>query len=263
MPVGNTRRIRLTGIKARHAADIKMISPKVHIATATIHQAPHNGPMGIWTVSLKALSQGSADIEAKFKNEIIATLNIKVIVEKELTLPIQMSKQGVLARLLLVENINPSEPEYNSTDTKQAMQWMRLVVENRMSHKKPELFNAKIGQNKTWDIYDIVKARGQFHGFEHYPNLSLQITKNIGSILSIANDYNDSRREQYADYVETAVDVASAFKTIKDPCVTGLYGWRTNPSKHPGGQYVKYKVFAGQIFYTLQNEGKKDELRQE
>jgi len=44
-----------------------------------------------------------------------------------------------------------------------------------------------------YTIYDIVRAKNQFHGFEEYPKLHTSIKVNIAGFL--ANNYNHSKRE--------------------------------------------------------------------
>lgn len=131
---------------------------------------------------------------------------------------------------------------------------MRQVIENRLSHKNPGIFGAtkKVGQAK-FTITDIVTAKNQFHGFESYPTLDTSITVNLNGFLAIANNYNHAKRETYAKFIENANSAAEkdALKNFKDPCPTGLYGWRTKGSSAPGGSFKKYQDLAGQTFYTL------------
>ena len=80
----------------------------------------------------------------------------------------------MLCRLFIAESINPNDAtNYNEANVKQAMTWMRLVLENRLKHKDPGVFYASkpIGQAKH-TMFDIVRAKGQFKGFGDYPVLS-------------------------------------------------------------------------------------------
>lgn len=55
----------------------------------------------------------------------------------------------------------------------------RQVIENRLRHKTPNIFGASKRLGTTsFIIYDIVKAKNQFHGFENYPELPSSIRVN-------------------------------------------------------------------------------------
>lgn len=252
IPRGGRRLIRVEGIKSRTADEIKLVVSS-SIVTATIRDKPFNGSLGIWNIDLKGAAgkSGSVKVQAKYKNKIVATINVDVIIFTKITLPIAMTPEGLLSRLFLAESLNPEKPYFSAIESAKSMKWMRLVIENRLKHKQPNLFYAKKGSNKKWDLYDIVKARGQFHGFENYPSLPTSIKKNIKNILDIANDHAHSKQKRYAAFIHAALSAAKAKSPVKDPSKAGLYGWRTLKSRHPGGQFIKYKNLAGQTFYTL------------
>lgn len=247
------RLIRLEGVKALIATDIKVSSSNSNIAKATIRQRPFDGGKGIWNIDIETFSDstGTVDIQATFNGATVSTIKIQLIVEDKIQLPIAMTKEGILARLFLLESLSPNFHGYNIVQVKKAMLWMRLVIENRMSHKTPRIFYAKKGKNSMWDTFDIVMPRSQFHGFEKYPALSVDMEKRTENILDTENDYSDTRQTKYAEFVKAAISSAKAAKPTEDPCKTRLYGWRTQGSRHPGGQFVKYKDYAGQTFYTL------------
>lgn len=161
----------------------------------------------------------------------------------------------MLSRLLLAESINPGASTlYDEANSKKAMQWMRLVIKNRLEHEDPSRFSAKKQAGKNgYDIFDIVKASGQFHGFENYPSLGADITRNIAAFIAIATNHNHPKQQAYADYISNAISVAheQGLSGVTDPCPTKLYGWRTKGSSAPGGSFEFYKDLAGQTFYTL------------
>jgi hypothetical protein len=214
------------------------------IATATL-VALYNGPKGIWTIDILAKDKGNAEIQAKLKGAVVAKVGVTVI--DKLELPAASSEEGMLIRLLLAENRTPSEHGYNAAKVKTSMQWMRIVLVNRLKNK-PEQFGAP--NAKT--IEDIVKAKGQFEGFEQYPKLTASKSARINQIVKIANDDNDARQEAYAGLLQVAIEVAKSKTLIPDPCPTGLYGWRTAGSGSPGGRFVKHgDTLSGNEFYTL------------
>jgi len=135
-----------------------------------------------------------------------------------------------------------------------SMIWMRQVIENRLKHKTPDIFGARkpAGQEKH-TIYDIVKAKNQFHGFEGYPKILAAIKFNITHFVTIANNYNHPKRKLYAGFIENAKMAATenALNGFLDESPKGLYGWRTKGSSAPGGSFKEYKSLAGQTFYTL------------
>lgn len=244
------RLVRLEGVNARISKDIEIVTPGG--VTANVRERPFDGAKGIWNLDLTASSKvGDTKLQVKFKGAIVATLVVKVVDEKEISLPIAMTPSGLLSRLFLAESLSPEKPTYSAIDTEKSMRWMRLVIDNRKAHKTPKIFYAKKGKNSMWDVFDIVQARGQFHGFEKYPALSSTIEANIKGILDVANDYSHPKQELYLKFLKAALSAASAASPIADPAKSGLYGWRTAKSKHPGGSFIKYQDLAGQTFYTL------------
>jgi hypothetical protein len=74
-------------------------------------------------------------------------------------------------------------------------------------------------------LADIVRARGQFAGFESYPNYSVTIRNRIQTCLDIANNAKDSRSGAYADFINAAIDCATD-SDIDDPSPGFLVAWR-------------------------------------
>lgn len=243
MHVNGKKRLHLAGVGGDRKA-LQIQSTKSTVVTATI-VALFNGPKGIWTVDLKAKTKGSTDIQAKLNGKAVA--NLAVTVEEKIQLPAATTEKGLLVRLFLAESRSPSQSSYTASVAKTGMQWMRLVLENRLKNN-PKQFAAP-GAKK---ILDIVKAKGQFHGFENYPTLNAAQQSRINDIVTIANNDNDTRQEKFAIFLANALEVAKSKTTIKDPCPTGLYGWRTAGRGSPGGRFVKYSTtMSGNQFYTL------------
>lgn len=252
IPKNGTLRVHLVDVKARVSTDITLVkSDKV---TATIKSSPFDGPNGIWVVDIKAVGIGKTTLEAKFNNTSAAKVDIKTFNKIMIQLPRENTEEGMLTRLFLAESVNPSKPEYNAEQSKKSMLWMRKVIDNRLTHKTPNIFGAKKRLGKTsYDVYDIIMADNQFHGFDKYPTIIQNIKFNISTFLTISNDYTHSKRELYAEYIKNATAAAAkdALKNVIDPSQNGLYGWKTKGANSPGGNFKEFQHFAGQTFYTL------------
>jgi len=253
LPNSDKKRLHLVDVKARVAADIRLTFDK-HI-NASIKTAPFDGPKGIWVVDIEGKENGNTTLKAQYNGKPAASLEVNVFTKTAITLPHQDTVEGMLTRLFLAESINPGNSTlYDEDKSKKSMIWMRKVIENRLAHKTPGIFGAKKGLGKPqYTIYDIVRAKNQFHGFEDYPQLHASIKVNIAGFLAIANNYNHSKREHYADFIQNAKDAAAkdALRNFIDPTTKGLYGWRTKGSSAPGGSFKKYQDLGGQTFYTL------------
>ncbi len=254
LPTEQNKRLHLVGVKARVASDISLKISSDAVISAKINDAPFDGPKGIWVVDLSSKAkQGSATVEAYHQNTLVAKIEVSIFQRSPIHLP-SKGKQALLSRLFLVESINPGNILYNENDVKTALKWMRIVIENRSRHSNPRLFYIYMRQGaSTHDVFDVVKAKGQFHGFENYPSLTPELLGNINQIMGIANNYNHPLREQYAAFVNNVIWAASneSYLTMVDPSSAGLYGWRTLNSSHPGGSFERFKDLAGQTFYTL------------
>ncbi len=53
------------------------------------------------------------------------------------------------------------------------------------------------------DVIDIIKAPGQFAGFQHYPNYSADLVERLQSIINIANNPKDKRSGAYTTFFKT------------------------------------------------------------
>ena len=250
------KRLRLADVKARVAEDISVKSSKTAIVTVKLFSRPHDGPKGVWTVELEAKAVGTAAVTAEHKDSQVASVNVEVFKPVTITLDGKNTEAGMLQRLLLSESIAPGSSGYKAADVKTAMEWMIVVVENRARHPNPGRFMARDADKDGWDKKDIIRAKGQFHGFENYPTLAEDVRKRIENILKIGNDYEDSRHDAFAAHLNRAIEVSKA-KLVKDPSGDGLFGWRTQGRGSPGSNFVKFKDLAGQTFYTLKKEKKK------
>jgi hypothetical protein len=169
---------------------------------------------------------------------------ITITIDPKLALPAATTDQGLLARLLIAETPSPEMPGYTDADAETSMIWMRVVIANRLS--KPSGVYASANA-KT--IADVIKAPGQFKGFQSYPTIDATISKRLDETVSIANESGDGRREKYKKFVQIALKVA-AMASVKDPS-TGLYFWRTSGSGAPSTGTNVYKTILGNTFYTL------------
>jgi hypothetical protein len=193
-------------------------------------------------VTIRAYMQdGEADLRTMVLNVVLLPL---------LELPPADSEQGILARVLLVENIPPSAPRFRSmSQSVISMQWMRHVLMNRLK------FGSRyFGADNASNLTALIKGRNQVEGFENYPNITDLQSDNLKNIIRIANNASDKRFLACREYVQNAIDVASGIKPDVDPSSTGLYAWKTADSRHPGANFVKFQTQGGQDFYTLTRE---------
>jgi hypothetical protein len=152
---------------------------------------------------------------------------------------------GAESRLLLAECKGPAFPGYTLEAAKECMQLMDLVLVNRLRNN-PAQFMAK----RAHDLIGIIKAPGQFAGFENYPNYNGGIASNLQSMINIANNPKDRRQGAYASFINAAIEVATG-ASIPDPSGGILAAWRTAGASSPGSNFVLYKTVNGNDFYRL------------
>jgi hypothetical protein len=150
---------------------------------------------------------------------------------------------GLQARLFLAECRSPAYADYTSTATRKSMQWMDIVLHNRVANY--QAFGAS-GPN----MLAVVTAPGQFAGFQNYPTISTTVANNIKAILDIANNTSDSRFSAYRAHVQLAIDVGNA-SPIADPSPGKLSFWRTAGSASPGGSAKFYQKHNYNDFYYI------------
>lgn len=81
-----------------------------------------------------------------------------------ITLPDRNTDAGAEARILLAECPSPGYASYAPEAAREAMQLMDAVLWNRLRNPAP------FGARGATHITGIIKAKGQFQGFESYPN---------------------------------------------------------------------------------------------
>lgn len=157
-------------------------------------------------------------------------------------LPDRKGDDGVESRVLIAECPGPANPAYTLELAAEAMQLMDAVLRNRLANPGP--FNAKGAKS----IADVVRARGQFRGFEKYPDYSAGIRQNIQDALDIANNAKDGRSAAYTAFIQKAIEISKS-TAFKDPSAGKLVAWRTANSGSPGKGFLLYKTVFGNDFY--------------
>lgn len=163
----------------------------------------------------------------------------------EIHLPPKGSVVGAETRVLLAECRTPAFSGFNLKDATKCMQMMDLVLWNRLNNK-PAQFGAPGAKSLT----DIIKAPGQFAGFENYPNYDPVIVRRIQSMVNIANNSKDSRNEDFFNFIKAAVDVAES-PTIADPSPGILASWRTKGAGSPGSKFKEFETILGNTFFSI------------
>lgn len=195
-------------------------------------------------LELRADAPGMASVSAENgKGVKVGPLTIHV--RPRLVLPSAITEQGALARLFLAEAPSPFVAGYSAQHARTGMEWMELVVRNRL-----EMRSALVGSAGANTVFDVIKAPVQFEGFSRYPVIGSKQQRNIDDIVAIANDGTHRKQSQFHDHVTAAIEVARV-GTVADPCPTRLRSWRTAGASGPGGSFVLFKSFAGQDFYTV------------
>ncbi len=170
-------------------------------------------------------------------------------VEAKLGLPDAKTDAGLFARLLIAETPSPDMNGYSDADAEIAMKMMHAVIRNRFA-KPSHLYASKDARS----INDVVKAKGQFKGFESYPDVEDKIAARIVSTLAVANDGGDGRRTKYKAFIQIALRVAALDKA--DAGYATLYYWRTEGSGSPTSNATAFKTVMGNTFYALKPDAK-------
>ncbi|MDL5599109.1 hypothetical protein QS468_40815 [Bacillus subtilis] len=241
--VGNVLRLRLNGL----GPGKKHYVVKSANACIEVKQNP-NDRQAEQTVVLTALRACPAVRVEAFSavDGLPSGIHVSIEVTGKLSLPDPATDEGCLARLLLAESIAP-KPNTDNAEALKSMQWMRQVIENRMTFSEPKHFGKPAG--KTMTAFITAKEPLQFEGFGNYPNLGAKQT-NIDEFLRLANDGSDIRFERMRQHVQNALDVASGAK-LGAPAPSKVFAWRTSNSGSPGGNFVKVADVGGQAFFTL------------
>jgi hypothetical protein len=166
-------------------------------------------------------------------------------------LPPPSTDAGAETLLFILETMDPSNVFYSLASAKQSMEWMQLVLVNRLQNN-PRQFMAPGAKS----VIGIIKAHGQFAGFSAYPILSTPLADRLAALLAVANNPKDPRSPTYSAFIQTAIAVAKA-KPIVDPSLKqnptslGLLSWRTQNSGSPGPRFRIYQSVGGNSFYML------------
>lgn len=245
--LGGTKPLRLSGL----GPDKKTLTPKiVGTAVASIVGSPVAAKGDATVFKVRGAVLGTAQVAGLIQSGTqigkpgVAPLQVRVIAP--LALPASTLVAGGVARLLLIESQSPWYKTSDNTATATSMQWMRLVLENRLANSP-----AQFGAAGATSLLDIIRANNQFQGFSGYPNLSSDFNKKLSEMVTIANDDSHPYQERFIGFINNAVGAATSPKAIADPSPTGLYGWRTTGSGSPGARFVEYAKVGGNTFYTL------------
>jgi hypothetical protein len=129
---------------------------------------------------MKALASGLAGFSAVNSKGIIAG-PIAVKIRVRLQLPDATTEAGAMARLILAEVPTPFSVGYKLKDAETGMQWIRLVIENRL-----KAASGRFGSAGAKTRIDVMKSTGQFKGFSNYPNRLLSKPRHLKYVLQYA-----------------------------------------------------------------------------
>jgi|SRR5579864_8589206 len=158
-----------------------------------------------------------------------------------ISLPARGTDEGAESRLLLAECRGPSFSGYSLDDATSCMQMMDRVLWNRVNNPRPFL-----AKNST--LLAVIKAHGQFQGFQNYPNYDAAIANNIQQMIDIANNAHDKRAPVFSSFIKKAIEIARD-PTISDPSPGSLTAWRTAGSGSPGPGFKLFTTVLGTTFY--------------
>jgi len=264
--VDDVLRLKLSGVP-KNAATVNHFTIKADVASAVeISQKPNERQLE-QVITLKAKNTAALvhvktyHVDGKAADCIdsakcVPMLQIKVV--DKIVLPDETTDAGALARLLLAETPNPSHPDYtNSDDAARAMQYMRIVIENRLTaaQTNPTLRRYVASGPSTLDFRGIITAKQhgiQFDGFSSYPNIGADQTSTIEACIKVANTGSDLRFETFRRHVEDALAIATG-SDLRDKVSTPatLYYWRTAGRSSPTPHAKLQITLGGQDFYSL------------
>lgn len=159
-----------------------------------------------------------------------------------IVLPDANGDEGAEVRILLAECKTPAYAGYSIEAATECMQLMDAVLWNRRENPMPFLARG------AKSLADIVKARGQFAGFEKYPDYDNRIRTRIADMLNIANSTKDSRSGAFIEHINLAIKIAKSVE-FYDPSPGKLVAWRTARSASPGRAFLFYKRVLDNDFY--------------
>ena len=182
---------------------------------------------------------------------------VALTIEPKIDLPAAATEAGIVTRMFLAEAVTPGSPNFVATESKEAMQWMRHVMLNRIKFGA-QYFGAS---KEATTLTAMIKSANQIEGFQNYPNIGRGQTAVIDGVVRMANTSGHKDVLIYRQFIRDAINIASGTDPGKDPCPTGLYSWRTAKAASPGSNFVKYRTHGGQDFYTLTESFRKDPLQ--
>ena len=195
------------------------------------------------TFTLRGLMVGQTMLTIRSQGRVVAG-PLVVKVQPVLTLPDASTEAGLLARLLLAEAPNPALVSREAApQIAESMELMRVVVENRRARP-----SARWGSQGARSLSDVIRARGQFHGFGNYPTIAGDVASNINNILKVANDAADQRQPALRAHVEKVLEIARGPRPA-DPTGGKLFWWRTANSGAPSSEVQIHRTLAGNSFY--------------
>lgn len=163
-----------------------------------------------------------------------------------ITLPDRNTDAGAETRLLMSEARGPAFKSFNLSESTRSMSFMDLVIVNRFTHNP-----ASFGARGATTLRDIIKAKGQFAGFEKYPLVDSVVVGRLQLMLNIANNPKDKRSGDFTNFIQAAIDRANAPNAIVDPSPGLLCAWRTAGASSPGSAFTLHTTVAGNDFYYI------------
>jgi hypothetical protein len=184
LPTGGKKRLHFhEEQKAQDRTDRPTMTSSDAKVIGSVLTALYDGPKGIWTVDLTAAKDGTATVTGKRKDGQAAEIGVSVAAPPpQMKLPAENTPEGLVTRLLLSETQTPSNLTYNDADAQKAMEWMHLVLYNRLKD------SMRFGAKKNAGIVDLIKAKDQFAGFENYPKIAAGLQARVAEILKKANN---------------------------------------------------------------------------
>lgn len=179
-----------------------------------------------------------------------STAAVSVSIEPRLELPQPGTEEGIVTRMLLVENITPEQAGFSMQQVRTAMQNMLWVLRNRIAAGSHH-FGTK---GDVTSLTENIKAPGQVEGFQNYPSIAAKQNSTLNDILKFSNDSSYGKAAVFREFVRAAIETAKGNNGSPDPCPTKLYGWKTKGSDSPGSNFVKFVSMGGQDFYTLTDD---------
>jgi hypothetical protein len=182
---------------------------------------------------------------------------VALTIEPTIALPAVGTEAGIVTRMFLAEAVAPGSPNFVAAESKEAMQWMRHVMLNRLK-LGAQYFGA--GKEAT-TLTAMITGANQVEGFQNYPTIARHQAAVIDGVLRLANTSGHKDVLLYRQFIRDAISIASGTDPGKDPSPNGLYSWRTAKAASPGSNFVKYRTHGGQDFYTLTDAFRKDPLQ--